>query len=222
MKGEIRMPKSLPDIIYKQERNGTAVVDSDQAYYELPFTKSKEYFDSIANWTNFVKGVERLVRQSDKYSKYISYLKKECKLNRCMVLKDVTDDDADIEMHHGPILTLFDVCAIVTEYFILKQWKTTTFRVAKQVLQDHHDNMVQVVMLSSTVHEEVHAHNIFINYHQAWGDLNKFIDKYRAAIGMDYRYKINQYLEKCLLNDTDDHEILSLSQSLFKDIKKDK
>ena len=66
------MPITLPDIIYKQERDGSAVVDSDQSYYQIPFNKSKEYFESLSNWTNFVKGVERIVRGSDKYSKYIS------------------------------------------------------------------------------------------------------------------------------------------------------
>lgn len=214
------MPITLPDIIYKQERDGSAVVDSDQSYYQIPFNKSKEYFESLSNWTNFVKGVEREVRGSDKYSKYISYLKKECKLDHCMVLRNIDDDDADIEMHHGPILPLFDVCAIVTEYFLKKGWKTNTFRVAKQVIQDHHDNMIQVVMLSATIHQEVHAHNIFINYHQAWGDMNKFINKYRDAISDDYKYKINRYLDKCLLHDTNDNDVLTLSKNLFKnDVK---
>lgn len=213
------MPISLPDIIYKYDSEGdrpSPVLDSENSYYEIPFDKSKEYFDNLQNWTNFVKGVERLVRADDRYSKYISYLKKECKLDHCQVLKNVDDEDCAIEMHHGPIFNLFEICAIVTEYFILKGWKTTTFRVAKQVLQDHHDNIVQVVMLSETVHEEVHARNIFINYHQAWGDMNAFIKKYGDAMGEEYRYKMNVYLDKCLLNDSDDYEILSLSQKLYK------
>ena len=145
------MPISLPDIIYKNDTSGNRsnpVVDSENSYYEIPFDKSKEYFDSLQNWTNFVKGVERLVRMDDRYNKYISYLKKECKLDHCQVLKNVDDEDCSIEMHHGPIFNLFEICAIVTEYFILKGWKTTTFRVAKQVLEDHLNNIIQVVMLS--------------------------------------------------------------------------
>lgn len=213
------MPISLPDIIYKNDTSGNRsnpVVDSENSYYEIPFDKSKEYFDSLQNWTNFVKGVERLVRMDDRYNKYISYLKKECKLDHCQVLKNVDDEDCSIEMHHGPIFNLFEICAIVTEYFILKGWKTTTFRVAKQVLEDHLNNIIQVVMLSKTVHEEVHARNIFINYHQAWGDMNAFVKKYLDAMGSEYRYKMNTYLDRCLLNDSDDHEILSLSQNLYK------
>ena len=208
------MPISLPDIIYRNDSEGGPTMDSDNSFYEIPFDKSREYFDNITNWTNFVKGVEKLVRTDDRYNKYISYLKKECKLNRCQVLKDVNDDDCPIEMHHGPIFNLFEICAIVTEYFILHNWRTTTFRVADQVLKDHHDNMIQVVMLSETIHEEVHAHNIFINYHQAWGDMNRFIQKYNKAIGYEYRYKLNQYLDRCLLTDSTDYDILTLSNKI--------
>lgn len=210
------MPISLPDIIYKKEPGASPVIDSDNSYYEIPFDKSKEYFENLTNWTNFVKGVERLVRGDDRYSKYISYLKKKVRLDHCMVLRNVDDEDADIEMHHGPIFNLFEICAIVTEYFILKGWKTTTFRVAKQVLLDHMDNIIQVVMVSVTVHQEIHAGNIFINYHQAWGDMNKFVNKYNDAIGSEYRYKMNRYLDRCLLNDSDDFEVLSLSSKINK------
>ena len=210
------MPVSLPDIIYRKERDGNSVIDSNYSYYEIPFDKSKEYFDNLTNWTNFINGVERLVRADDRYSKYISYLKKNCKLNKCQVLKNVTDEDCDIEMHHGPIFNLFEICAIVTEYFIMKKWKTTTFRVADQVLKDHHDNMIQVVMVSTTVHQEIHARNIFINYHQAWGDMNAFVKKYDHAIGDEFRYKMNMYLDRCLLNDSNDFDVLSLSKRLNK------
>lgn len=210
------MPISLPDIIYKKEAGGSGVIDSENSYYEIPFDKSKDYFDNLTNWTNFIKGVERLVRGDDRYNKYISYLKKKVRLDHCMVLRNIDDEDADIEMHHGPIFNLFEICAIVTEYFILKGWKTTTFRVAKQVLLDHQDNIVQVVMVSTTVHQEIHAGNIFINYHQAWGDMNKFVNKYNEAIGAEYRYKMNRYLDRCLLNDSDDYDILNLSSKINK------
>ena len=158
-----------------------------------------------------------MVRGDARYTKYISYLKKECKLDHCQVLKRIDDEDCKIEMHHGPIFTLFDICAIVTEYFLMKNWKVTTFRIAKQVLEDHLDNIIQVVMLSETVHEEVHARNIFINYHQAWGDMNKFVKKYIDAIGPEYRHKMNLYLDRCLLTDSTDNEILALNSRLYKE-----
>lgn len=208
------MPRLLPDIIYKKQEN-TSIVDSENSVYEIPFHKSSAYFDNLSNWTNFIKGVEQMVRIDDRYNKYISYLKKECKLDHCQVLKDLDSEDCDIEMHHGPIFDLFEICAIVTEYFIQHKWKTTTFRVADQVLKDHHDNIIMVVMLSTTIHQEVHARNVFINYHQAWGDMHAFVKKYNSAIGTEYRDKMNRYLDRCLLHDSTDNEILTLNRMLF-------
>ena len=156
------MPKFLPEIIYDKTKT-TPIIDSRSSFYNIPFYKEEDYFSSIDSYSNFIKGCERLVRQNDRYSKYISYLKKEVKLDRCQVLKNINDEDASIEMHHGPVFTLYDYCAIIVEYFLAKKWKITTMRIADQVLNEHQKNRIQVVMLSTTIHEEVHARNIFIN-----------------------------------------------------------
>ena len=208
------MPKSLPDIIYNKE-NSTPVIDSNSSFYKILMYKDHDYFSNYESYVNFVKGIEKQVRQNDRYKKYINYLKKECKLNKCQVLKNITDEDADIEMHHGPIFTLFDVCAIVLEYFILKKWKISTFRVADAVLDEHQKNRVQVVMVSTTIHQEIHNGEIFINYHQAWGDLNAFIKKYKDAISDEYREQINRYIDRSLLYDSNDFGILKLNEHLL-------
>ena len=36
-------------------------------------------------------------------------------------------------MHHGPILTLFDVTSIILNYMLIKGMKITTFSVANKV-----------------------------------------------------------------------------------------
>lgn len=207
------MPKSLPDIIYDKS-NVTPIVDARTSFYKIPFFKDNEYFTNYESYVNFVKGIEKMVRTNDRYRKYINYLKKEVKLNRCQVFKNVTDEDCDIEMHHGPIFTLFDICAIVLEYFIQKKWNITTLRVADAVLDEHQKNRVQVVMVSTTVHEEIHNGDIFINYHQAWGDLNAFIKKYKDAISDEYREQINRYIDRSLLYDSNDFSILDLNKNL--------
>ena len=175
-----------------------------------------EYFSNYESYVAFVKGIEYAVRHSDRYNKYISYLKKEVKLNRCQVLNDITDEDADIEMHHGPIFNLFDICSIVLEYFLLKKWKISTFRVADVVLEEHMRNRIQVVMVSTTVHQEIHDGEIFINYHQAYGNLNEFIKKYKDAISDEYRDQINKYIDKSLLYNSNDFSVLELNKNLWK------
>jgi hypothetical protein len=208
------MAKVLPDIIFSTEKN-TPIIDAKTSFYNIPYYKNIEYFSNYESYVNFIKGCEKLVRQNDRYSKYIRYLKKEIKLDRCQVLKNITDEDASIEMHHGPIFNLFDYCAIVLEYFILKKWKITTARIADVVLDEHQKNRIQVVMVSASVHEQIHAGNIFINYHQAYGNLKEFIDKYGIAITDEYREQLNRYIDRSLLYDSNDFGVLELNKNLI-------
>lgn len=212
------MPKFLPAIIYenqKQKKEPEPIIDSENSMYTLPFIKDQEYFSSLEQYNNFIKGCERLVRNNDRYSKYIAYLKNEVKLDRCQVFKDITDEDAPIEMHHGPIFTLYDYCAIMVEYFLVKGWKITSFRIADAVLKEHELNRIQVVMLSETAHQEVHDRNIFINVQQAWGDLNAFVNKYKIAMGEEYKEKINRYIDRSRLYESNDFGIFELSKKLY-------
>lgn len=208
------MPKFLPDIIYDKSKI-TPVVDAKVSFYNIPYFKDEDYFSSIDSYTNFIKGCERLVRTNDRYNKYISYLKKEVKLDRCQVLKNINDEDATIEMHHGPVFTLYDYCAIIVEYFLAKKWKITTMRIADQVLSEHQKNRIQVVMLSTTMHEEVHDRNIFININQAFGNLNAFLDKYGYVMPKEYKEKLNAYIDRSLLYDSSDFGILELNKKLY-------
>ena len=209
------MPKTLPDIIY-DKNNVTPILDAKTSFYNIPMYKDTDYLSNYESYVNFVKGIEKAVRGNDRYKKYISYLKKEVKLNRCQVLKNITDEDADIEMHHGPIFTLFDICAIVLEYFVIKKWKISTFRVADVVLDEHQKNRIQVVMVSTTVHQEIHNGDIFIHYHQAWGDMTAFIKQYGIAMSDEYREQLNRYIDRSLLYDSTDFSLLDLNKNLLK------
>lgn len=209
------MPETLPDIIYEKLKT-MPTIDSPNAMYQIPFYKDADYLDNIESRINFIKACEKLVRTNDRYSKYINYLKKVVGLDHCQVMPGISDNDAPIEMHHGPILTLFDYCDIVLEYFILKKWKITTFRIADYVLDEHWKNRIQVVMLSETSHQEVHEREIFINYRQGFGDIAAFVKKHRDAISDLYVDKIDRYIDKSMQYDSNDFGIFKLSDALYK------
>ena len=136
-------------------------------------------------------------------------------MDKCQVLKNINDEDASIEMHHGPVFTLYDYCTIVLEYFIAKKWKITTMRIADQVLDEHQKNRIQVVMLSTTIHEEVHNRDIFINMNQAYGNLPAFLDKYGWVMPLECKEKLNSYIDRSLLYDSTDFGILELNKMLY-------
>lgn len=216
------MPKFLPEITYTTQSDGThktnPVVDSVNSMYQIPLYKDVEYFSNIESYVNFIKGCERMVRNNDRYKKYIYYLKNVVGLNHCQVLPGIEPDEGgkiSIEMHHGPIFTLYDYCEIILEYFIIKKWKISTFRIADVVLEEHQKNHIQVVMLLATVHEEVHNRNIFINYQQAWGDLNAFVKKYGVAMSDNLKEKLNKYIDRSMMYDSNDFGVLKLNDTLL-------
>lgn len=203
---------NLPNINYKKV-NKNPTIDSETAEFELPFYKDAEYFANLDNFISFIKSVEKLVRTSEYYKRYIAYIRNDIGLNCCQVLSNIQPDEEDnteLEMHHGPILTLFDYAAIITDYLLYTGKKITTFMVADLVLEEHFNNNVQVVMLSKTVHEQVGENVIFINLKQAFGDLNAFLKKYKNGLHEEQIEKINRYIELSQRYDSFDKNILEL------------
>ena len=212
------MSSTLPEIIY-EEIDKIPVVNSPNSMYYIPLYKNEEYFASLESYVKFLKDTERLVRSNNRYNRYIKHIRETYGLKNCQVLSNIPiteDNDVDIEMHHGPILTLYDICAIVLEHFIQQGWKISTFRVADQVLIEHEEGRVQTVMLSATVHEEVHERDIFINMKQAVGDINAFVRKYHKVLSDEYIDKINKYIERSLKYDSNDFGVLELNKTLYK------
>ena len=210
---------SLPNIDYKKPAKNPTV-DSDTSLYSLPYYKDSEYFSNLDNFVSFIKAVEQTVRTSKYYSRYIKYLKEDVGLNFCQVLSNVKSEDEDsytkIEMHHGPILTLFDYISIVVDHYLYHDKKINTFLIADTILEEHFNNNVQVVMLSETVHQEVHENNIFLNIKHAFGDLNAFLNKYKNGISDEQIIKINRYLELCDQYDSFDKHTLDLREMVKK------
>lgn len=209
---------NLPNINYKKTTKNPTI-DSDNGLYELPFYKDAEFFSNLDNFVNFVKAVEKQVRTSNSYSRYIAYLKNDMGLTCCQVLSNVVEEDEKdhlIEMHHGPILTLFDYAAIITDYLIYNNRKINTFIVSDILLDEHFNNNIQVVMLSKTVHQQVHENNIFINLHQAFGNLNNFLKKYKNGLHEEQISKINNYIELSEKYDSFDKNVLQLRDNIMK------
>lgn len=202
------MANKIPGIdVNKPNTNPT--IDSDESYYEIPFYKDVDYMFSLENEVAFIKAVERMVRTSKYYSRYIAHLKVDLGLNFCQVKGNIAEDeDAGvkdlIEMHHGPIFTLFDITSIILNYMLVKDMKITTFSVANKVIEEHFKHRVQTVMLCETVHQLVHDNKVFLNYRQGFGDLYSFLEIYYEGLDEVMVNKIIDYIEKCKKYDSND------------------
>lgn len=211
--------KQMPGIIFEKAESPNHVVDSDNANYYLEFDKSDDYFSYYDNEIAFYKGVEKLVRKHDFIRKvYPKYLKEVVGLKTCQVMPGIEADDKNkvsIEMHHGPVLTLFDTVEIITKHMRANGVKNiNTISVAKEVVEAHRQNLVRVIFLSKSAHQKVHDDDIYLNYRQGFGDTLKFMEKYKDGVEKDMKIKINEYLSWSMEHDSTDNEVLKIADTM--------
>jgi hypothetical protein len=168
-------------------------------------------------YVKFVKGCELAVRKDDRYTHYIAKIH-EAGFNHCAVTGHVNDDEnskVKLEMHHGPIFNLFDICDIVLKAHLKRNdiVDLTTFDVADDVLTCHEKNMIQVAMINVVAHKAMHnkgGKNIFLSIKATIGRIDKFIDRYSDGMEKEHWEMIERYIEAC-----DNAEGETLDQGLF-------
>lgn len=210
----------MPGIIF-DSKNDNPIVDSDDSNYYIEYGKTGAYFATYENQIHFIKAVESLVRGHAFYKKYIKFLIEVVGIKTCQVLPniEVTDENSKItlEMHHGPMLTLFDVTNIILNYLRKQEYpKITTFRVARIVLEEHRKNRVRLVRLSKTVHQQVTENKIFLNNNQGFGDVTSFLKIYHEGLDKRLLNQINEYIELSKEHDSFDNECLKVADELKK------
>ena len=124
--------------------------------------------------------IERRVRQSFEYRKYVAYLRDNFDMNKCSIYENVSNADSfniKIHIHHEPI-TLYDI--VVTIYNKRKFFHEdlSIFMVAKEVMYVHYCLMVGLIPLAETVHELVHNQYLFIPTTKVFGHYKEFIRQY--------------------------------------------
>lgn len=182
----------------------------DDPYACISFYKDTDYFQDEVAYSKFVKQCESMIRTSKDYKIFISYIKNILGINFCQVSSKIYDTDATIEMHHGPIFTLFDITSVILNYFMKTGKKINSFRITDAVLQEHFELRVQVVMLAITNHEAAHNRDLFLHVNQGIGNLTEFICMYRDCLDDIHKYKIWNYINMCKSNPSFDRGYLDV------------
>ena len=202
---------NIPNITYKGNLAKNISADDDY-YQEISYFKTIEDFSDESSYSRFVKAVENLVRTSTDYKAFIDYIKHTLGLDFCQVFSKVYDKvDAEIEFHHGPIFTLYDICEVELTKFIQTGQRINTFRVADSVLDLHYKLRVNGVLLCKTAHEMFHNQEVFININQCIGDVNAYIQENGKFFTPEVRYKIWNYINMCNSNESFDKGSLDLA-----------
>ncbi len=200
----------FPGIRYRGDPAKT--VELEEYYYEnITYYKTIEDFDEWTMYSGFVKEVEKLVRQSTDYKKFVHYVKHVLGFNFCQIFPNIHDElDATIELHHGPFFTLYDIVDVILQWHIRNGVPITTFAVARKVIEEHFALRVGVIALSKTAHEMVHNNDVVLNVEQCIGNVHEFVVMYADYFSMENKYKLYTYAEMFKKNRSFDKGILDL------------
>ena len=117
--------------------------------YICPFYETNKRLRDPELYNKFVKNIESLVRCSKEYANYKNYLMKEIGLNYCMIFPNITDqiEGVTLELHHGPLLTLYDCCCIIIDHYLKNDIKVSSMRIFKAVITEHYNNNINCMIL---------------------------------------------------------------------------
>ena len=167
----------------------------------LTYGVTKDILNDYDEYIHFIKGCESMVRKDDRYTHYVGKIR-NAGFNHCAILGKMDDPEVTLEMHHGPIFNLFDICDIVAKAMIKRAKKDqaiTTYEVADTVLCEHEKDHIQVVMLSKTAHKGNHnnSRGIFVNIKATFGRIDKFIDDWQDGMESEHYQYIEKYIAEC-------------------------
>lgn len=153
-----------------------------------------DVFDEV-NLKKFIKSVERTVRSSREYKKYIENLRTNVHaLNYDTVMSNISNTDTALEFHHYP-LSLYEISEILILDHLANKDNITSFSIAKEIMECHFKNKIGLVSLTKTNHELAHDGAIFLHKNQIFGKYEEFINEHPGGISMDIRNKINRLNE---------------------------
>lgn len=153
------------------------------------------YFVDVFDETNlkkFIKSVERTVRTSKEYKRYIENLRTNVHaLNYDTVMSNISNTDTALEFHHYP-LSLYEISEILILDHLANKDNITSFSIAKEIMEYHFKNKIGLVSLTKTNHELAHDGALFLHKNQIFGKYEEFINEHPNGISMDIRNKIDR------------------------------
>ncbi len=206
----------VPGIETYQE-NMNPVVNSPYSTFSISFYQTRESLMDIDTYRSFLKNCESRFRHSVTYSNYKGFLI-GLGLDRCQVhgFINTNMEGVDIEMHHA-ILTLFDICLMITEHLLNMVGYVTTFDVVQALKEEHKANNIALVMLSKTPHQLYHANSgqFYIHPKMCFGNWPRLIEKYKDGLTQDVAFKLLYYLKRAIdENGTQDDGLLDLRDKI--------
>ena len=189
----------LPGIEVYQERMNPYLT-SPNSTYSIGFYQTRDSLLDIDTYRSFLKNCETRFRHSATYSNYKGFLI-GIGMDRCQVhgFINAEMEGVSIEMHHA-ILTLFDICLMISEHILNTVGFVSTFDVVQALKEEHKANNIPLVMLSKTPHQLYHndSSQFFIHPNMCFGRWPILIEKYKMGLTQDVAFKLLRYLKQAI------------------------
>jgi hypothetical protein len=199
--------------LFSRTRDGNPKIKSDYDMFAETYYLSIEDIRDPATFDSFIKACESKIRKSLVYRAYIAYLKDEIGLDRDVFNSHITSDSANLEMHHGPVFTLYDYVRIMIDYCLDQGIPVSDFVIASLIMEEHELNHIQVVMLTKNNHALAHAGKLNIDFRQCHGSIKEFLKIYGKYVYSSPRLvkKIQNY--KRLIDEDKIHDTSFITPS---------
>ena len=189
-----------PDGIQIQDGNLPSNIKLDMK--EIPPCDINCYcLEDDKEYDHYLKDIEKYVRRSFEYRKFISYIRDYMQMNQCAFLANVTNTetfDIKIQMHHYPF-SLYDIADIVAKKRSYYKESMDLEMTAKEVMELHYKLIIGLISLSETVHELSHSSRLFIPVDRVLGRYKIFVEYYRPFIDpklLEILDRIEKYSEE--------------------------
>lgn len=154
-------------------------------------------FENSADMNKFIKAVEKMVRGSNEYRMWKTYIIDILGCVQCAITGELLNE-VGLEVHHH-IPSLYDVVKAVTIKYLEDETEFCTFDIATRVIELHFQNKIGFVMLVKTLHEKFHNGFLSIPRRFIRGNYMAFVNEYSRYLDDEDLEKINERLS---INDT--------------------
>lgn len=182
------------EVVMYDEENPT--ISSPNAEYDLQFKQTRASFEDPELYRAFIKNVESRFRRCKEYKIFKAGLMARG-YDHCQMMGNIESSDmVDIELHHN-VLSLFDICVLISQHIINTIGYITTFDLIQLLIIEHFNERVGVTFLSTTPHQVFTSDpEGFIPPDMTIGRWWELLDRYPYGITFEIANKIKKYIYK--------------------------
>jgi len=190
----------MKDISVKIDLDNLPEESENHTSYDInisEFNSTNAYLELEEDITEkVISYIEKEVRSSYEYKKYINYLKTELDLTKCSLLPGIDSKESavSLEFHHYP-LNLYEIVETISKQrvtILSEGEKVSCFEISEQVMEEHFRGNIGLVPLTKTMHEMAHNRSIIVPIDKVQGNYKKFIKKYSSYIDEDIKLRISE------------------------------